>query len=128
MTASARIARQLRALMDRHGCKNARAVEKLMRVHADNPPSYTTIHRILNAEAKTQPNPETLRLIAYSLGETMSRAFPEDDDEPAPRKATDAGVDVRLDVEALAERLRQPDVARSLARVLLAAVRSKAKP
>jgi transcriptional regulator with XRE-family HTH domain len=80
-----RIARQITALLARRRVKNP---EELIRMMVDagieDPPSNITIRRWINAEAKTQPRPDKLRQIAEFLGETLSEAFPERDEEQAP--------------------------------------------
>lgn len=72
-------------LLERHHVENAPQIEQMFVDRGDpNPVSYVTINRILNAEARTRPNPDTLQRVAELLGETLAQAFPEPDDERAP--------------------------------------------
>ena len=81
---SQRIARQMAELMERHHVKNAPQLERMFLDGGEEPVSYITINRILKAEARTRPNPDTLQRVARLLGETLAQAFPEPDEERAP--------------------------------------------
>lgn len=75
-TASQRVARQMRALLDRYKA-TPQDVQKRTGI------SYVTINRMMKAEAKTQPRPDKLRRIAEAYGETYESAFPSPADEQA---------------------------------------------
>jgi len=72
------IAEQLRRLLDRHSLLPA-ALERMTR-SKDRTIYAVTIRRLLNAEAKTEPSPATLRRIAETVGESYQQAFPETSD------------------------------------------------
>lgn len=69
-----RVARQLRLLMERH---DATPQEVMKRTNV----SDVTVRRILKAEAKTEPEPQTLRKIAVAFGESYEEMFPESEAE-----------------------------------------------
>lgn len=84
-TPAQRVARQMAGLLDRNHVKTTRQVEQMMVDRGDAEPiSYTTINRILKAEARTEPARDTLRRLAELFGESLDQAFPEPDDERAP--------------------------------------------
>ncbi len=69
------LARQLQALLDRHGLK----VNDLKRLGRQKGIKINdvTVRRILKAEAETEPDISTLRRIATAAGEDYEMAFPE---------------------------------------------------
>jgi transcriptional regulator with XRE-family HTH domain len=73
-TPAQRVARQVKALLDRHEA-TPQEVQKRTGI------AYTTVNRWLNAEARTQPYPHTLRKVAVAFGEEYEVAFPESDAE-----------------------------------------------
>lgn len=73
-TPAQRVARQVRALLDRHEA-TPQEVQKRTGI------SYVTVNRWLNAEARTQPYPHTLRKVATAFGEDYENAFPESEGE-----------------------------------------------
>lgn len=73
-TPAQRVARQVRALLDRHSA-TPQEVQKRTGI------SYVTVNRWLNAEARTQPYPHTLRKVATAFGEDYEVAFPETEGE-----------------------------------------------
>jgi hypothetical protein len=72
------VAEQLRMLLDRHNLAPA-DIERLTDRDGKIPVSAVTVRRILKAEARTEPEPTTLRRIAESVGERYTEAFPEQD-------------------------------------------------
>ena len=85
------VAEQLRMLLDRHGLQPA-DIEKLTEKGGKIPVSAVTVRRILKSEARTEPEPSTLRRIAESVGERYTDSFPEND------------VSVQVDVSHLANK------------------------
>lgn len=73
------VAEQLRALMDRHNLTPAE-IEKRTAVGERPPVSAVTVRRILKCEARTEPEPGTLRRIAECVGESYTAAFAEASD------------------------------------------------
>lgn len=70
------VARQLQALMERHRILDAAAFERLAHSKG-HVVSQVTIRRIKQASAKGEPEPDTLRKLADTVGETYAIAFPE---------------------------------------------------
>src|SRR5438034_9773127 len=70
------VAAQLKALMERHHLTPA-DIEKKTEVDGRPPVSAVTVRRILKAEARTEPEPTTLRRIAEAVGERYTLAFAE---------------------------------------------------
>src|SRR5947209_4976376 len=79
------VAVQLKALMERHHLTPA-DIEKRTEIDGRPPVSAVTVRRILKSEARTEPEPTTLRRIAEAVGERYTVAFAETEGE--------AGVDV----------------------------------
>jgi hypothetical protein len=73
------VAEQLRALLQRHNLMPV-DIEKKTETDGKTPVSAVTVRRILKAEARTEPEPGTLRRIAEAVGESYTTAFPEADD------------------------------------------------
>jgi len=71
-----KVAAQLRELMDRHEFQNAPQLMRAMQKKGFTL-SYVTINRILKAEAATEPDTNSLRKIAKTVGEEYEDAFPE---------------------------------------------------
>lgn len=97
-----RVARQLKALMERHGASN-QEVQKRTGI------SDVTVRRILKAEAKSEPEPATLRKIAVAFGETFEEAFPESESEVIEvdgRKIAFKAIDGRPLTAAMLEKIR----------------------
>lgn len=67
--------------MERHGYAGkgaAAALQRAMEEKGVEPLiSQVTIRRILKAEARTEPEKDTLRRLAEFMGETYAQAFPE---------------------------------------------------
>jgi transcriptional regulator with XRE-family HTH domain len=78
-TRTQQVARQLAALMERHGIRDSGEFERLIHKRGIKGIDQVTIRRLLQATAKTEPRATTLRLIAEAVGETMIEAFPEDE-------------------------------------------------
>src|SRR5256885_7721314 len=74
------VAQQLKALMERHHLTPA-DIEKKTEIDGRPPVSAVTVRRILKAEARTEPEPTTLRRIAESVGERYTLAFAETEGE-----------------------------------------------
>jgi hypothetical protein len=72
------VAQQLRMLLDRHNLAPA-DIERLSEKNGAAPISAVTVRRILKGEARTEPEPTTLRRIAEAAGERYTTAFPETD-------------------------------------------------
>ena len=72
------VAAQLRALMDRHNLTPA-DIERLTGTDGRPPVSAVTVRRILKAEARTEPEPTTLRRIADCAGERYTISFAEEE-------------------------------------------------
>src|SRR3954467_11903323 len=70
------VADQLKSLMERHNLTPAE-IEKRTEVDGRPPVSAVTVRRILKAEARTEPEPTTLRRIAEAVGERFTIAFAE---------------------------------------------------
>lgn len=70
------VAAQLRALMERHKISPA-DIERMTAVGERPPVSAVTVRRILKAEARTEPEPGTLRRIADAVNERFTIAFAE---------------------------------------------------
>ena len=70
------VAQQLKALMERHHLTPA-DIEKKTEVDGRPPVSAVTVRRILKSEARTEPEPTTLRRIAEAVGERFTVAFAE---------------------------------------------------
>lgn len=70
------VAAQLRALMDRHKISPA-DIERMTAVGERPPVSAVTVRRILKAEARTEPEPGTLRRIADAVNERYTVVFTE---------------------------------------------------
>jgi transcriptional regulator with XRE-family HTH domain len=119
---SQRVARQLRVLLDRHD-SSSQDVQKRTGI------SYVTINRMLNAEAKTEPQPRKLRQIAAAFGESFEEVFPEGEQEiveiggrrvafkaldgkPLPRDILDKikhlTIDAAEDIHEAKRKLRKP--------------------
>ena len=77
MTRTQQVAEQLQALMVRHGLTPS-DLEHLTGSDGKAPISAVTIRRILKAEARTEPEPATLRRLAEMAGENYLTAFAED--------------------------------------------------
>ena len=73
------VAEQLRALMERHHLTPAE-IEKRTAVGDRPPVSAVTVRRILKCEARTEPEPGTLRRVAECVGESYTAAFAENSD------------------------------------------------
>src|SRR5437868_13016282 len=78
-TRTQQVARQLAAMMERHGIKDSAEFERLVKKRGIRGIDQVTIRRLLAATAKSEPRPGTLRMIAETVGETMIEAFPEDE-------------------------------------------------
>src|SRR5262245_9008416 len=76
MARKEQVAEQLRALMERHNLTPAE-IEKRTTVGERPPVSAVTVRRILKCEARTEPEPGTLRRIAECVGESYTAAFAE---------------------------------------------------
>jgi hypothetical protein len=72
------VAEQLRMLLDRHNLAPA-DIERLTDRDGKTPVSAVTVRRILKAEARTEPEPTTLRRIAEAVNERYTDAFAETD-------------------------------------------------
>src|SRR3954467_14610472 len=70
------VADQLKSLMERHNLTPAE-IEKKTEIDGRTPVSAVTVRRILKAEARTEPEPTTLRRIAEAVGERFTMAFAE---------------------------------------------------
>src|SRR4051794_23705282 len=73
------VAEQLRALMERHNLTPAE-IEKRTTIGERPPVSAVTVRRILKCEARTEPEPGTLRRIAECVGESFTATFAESAD------------------------------------------------
>jgi transcriptional regulator with XRE-family HTH domain len=69
----------LRALLERHHLTPAE-IERRTAVGERPPVSAVTVRRILKAEARTEPEPATLRRIAEAVGESYTATFAETPD------------------------------------------------
>ena len=76
------VAEQLKALMERHHLAPA-DIERLTDKDGKTPISAVTVRRILKREARTEPEPGTLRRIAEAVGEKYTVSFAENEDEGA---------------------------------------------
>ena len=74
------MAEQLKALMARHNLAPA-DVERLTGQDGRTAVSAVTVRRIIKIEARTEPEPGTLRRIAEAVGEKFTVAFAENDAE-----------------------------------------------
>ena len=73
------VAEQLRALMERHNLTPAE-IEKRTTIGERPPVSAVTVRRILKCEARTEPEPGTLRRISDCVGESFTASFAESPD------------------------------------------------
>lgn len=73
------VAEQLKTLMDRHGLTPAE-IERRTGGDGRPPVSAVTVRRILKSEARTEPEPLTLRRIAECVGERYTAVFAETED------------------------------------------------
>lgn len=73
------VAEQLRLLMERHGLTPAE-IERRTGGDGRPPVSAVTVRRILKSEARTEPEPLTLRRIAECVGERYTTSFAEVED------------------------------------------------
>src|SRR5438445_12355059 len=80
MERRSQVASQLKALMERHHLTPA-DIEKKTEVDGRPPVSAVTVRRILKSEARTEPEPTTLRRIAEAVGERYTVAFAETEGE-----------------------------------------------
>lgn len=76
------VAEQLKALMERHNLAPA-DIERLTDRDGKTPISAVTVRRILKMEARTEPEPGTLRRICEAVGEKFTTSFAENDSEGA---------------------------------------------
>jgi hypothetical protein len=79
------VADQLKGLLERHQITPA-DIERLTGESGKSPISAVTVRRILKGEARTEPEPVTLRRIAESVGEGYMEAFPEKEEGPDRHK------------------------------------------
>jgi hypothetical protein len=82
MNRKEQVAEQLRSLLARHNLMPA-DIEKRTEGEGRPPVSAVTVRRILKAEARTEPEPGTLRRIAEAVGEGYTTAFAENEDATA---------------------------------------------
>src|SRR5579883_2416074 len=78
MTRKEQVAEQLKSLLERHNLVPA-DIERLTDRDGKTPVSAVTVRRILRAEARTEPEPTTLRRIAEAVGEQYLSVFAEPD-------------------------------------------------
>lgn len=70
--------------MERHHISGPWEFAKMMKEKgADRPLGHVQIDRILKGAMQTEPELDSLRRMAEFLGESLSRAFPEPEDEDA---------------------------------------------
>lgn len=80
MSRAKAVAGQVAALLARHNLEIGELAKRVKRLGGDP----VTVRRVAEGEAKTEPRPKTLRLIAQAVGETKEQAFPEDSEAPGP--------------------------------------------
>ena len=86
-TFAERVARQLRALMERHKIDNsAMFMRRQIRAGIEPPINELTIRRYLEKQTK-EPTRASLATLARSVGETLEQAFPTEAEEIAQKEA-----------------------------------------
>lgn len=89
------VARQFQALLERHRLAVGEVAKRVAEAGGD----AVIVRRVLQGAAKTEPKPQTLRMIAQAVGESKEQAFPETG-EPPPEVIRLVDVDDSINTSA----------------------------